>query len=310
MKVHYSTSSFRSDRPGAITIGTFDGVHKGHEEIIHQLKIAAEENDLQSTVLTFHPHPRKVVRTGDHNLGLITTIEERIAQLERIGVDHLVIQPFTEEFSRLTPFEFVRDILVRDLRAELLVIGHDHRFGRNREGNFQTLVELSETFGFMVQEIPAQLTDGIRVSSSKIRQALAEGKMDQVQNFLGRPYSITGEVIAGDGRGKSIGFPTMNLRCHDDKMLPGSGVYGVSATLNGVHYTGVMNIGRRPTFKEDDSIHVEIHLPEYHDDAYGLFPRIDVRFKIREEMKFASVEELVHAIKRDIASAMESKRME
>jgi len=287
-----------------ITIGTFDGVHKGHAEIIHHLKSWSQLRNLETVVLTFHPHPRTIVRTGDHSLGLLTTMDERKTQMAALGIDHLVIQPFTEEFSRLTPFEFVRDILVRDLNADTLIIGHDHRFGRNREGNFQTLMELSETFGFKVQEIPAQLTDGIRVSSSKIRQALADGKMDQVENFLGREYSFTGEVVTGDGRGRSIGFPTMNLKCHEDKMLPGIGVYAVTAKLNEMNYRGVMNIGVRPTVKLDDSIHVEVHLPEFVGNAYGSWVHIEIGFKIRDEKRFDSVVELTQAIKKDIEAAL------
>ncbi|MFM7105566.1 MAG: bifunctional riboflavin kinase/FAD synthetase [Flavobacteriales bacterium] len=304
MKLHSGTYEFSSIKPTAITIGTFDGVHKGHVEIIHHLKSCSQLRNLETVVLTFHPHPRTIVRTGDHGLELLTTMEERKTQKAALGVDHLVIQPFTEEFSRLTPFEFVRDILVRDLNADTVIIGHDHRFGRNREGNFQTLMELSETFGFKVQEIPAQLTDGIRVSSSKIRQALADGKMDQVENFLGREYSFTGEVVTGDGRGRSIGFPTMNLKCHEDKMLPGIGVYAVTAKLNEMNYRGVMNIGVRPTVKLDDSIHVEVHLPEFVGNAYGYWVHIEIGFKIRDEKRFDSVVELTQAIKKDIEAAL------
>lgn len=303
MKIHSGTYEFSGTNPTVITIGTFDGVHKGHAEIIHHLKSWSQLRNLESVVLTFHPHPRTIVRTGDHNLGLLTTMEERVAQMAALGVDHMVIQPFTEEFSRLTPFEFVRDILLRDLNADTIIIGHDHRFGRNREGNFQTLMELSETFGFKVQEIPAQLTDGIRVSSSKIRQALADGQMQQAESFLGRPYQLFGEVVRGDGRGSSIGFPTMNLKCYDDKMLPGIGVYAVTAKLNEMNYRGVMNIGVRPTVKLDDSIHVEVHLPEFVGNAYGSWVHIEIGFKIREEKRFDSVEELTQAIKRDIEAA-------
>jgi len=307
MEVHYSTTSFHPQVGMAITIGTFDGVHKGHAEIIRQLKCLAEKRNLQTVVLTFHPHPRKVVRTGDQNLGLITTIEERTLQLENLGVDHLIVQTFSEEFSRLTPFEFVRDILVRDLNVDTLIIGHDHRFGRNREGSFQTLVELSEVFGFHLMEIPAQLTDGVRVSSSKIRDAIIQGQMDQVENFLGRKYKLNGVVIHGEGRGKGIGFPAMNLKCHDDKMLPGTGVYAVTATLDAMMYKGVMNIGRRPTFSIQDSIHVEVHLPEYSGDAYQKSLSVEVGFKIRDEHKFSSVEELVAAIKCDIDAAISNQ---
>jgi riboflavin kinase/FMN adenylyltransferase len=304
MEVHHQTSAFNPTSASAVTIGTFDGVHKGHAEIIHQLKLSAEQRNLQTVVLTFHPHPRKVVRTGDQNLGLLTTIDERTEQLQSLGVDHLIVQSFNEEFSRLSPFEFVRDILVRDLNVDTLIIGHDHRFGRNREGNFQSLIEFSETFGFKVQEIPAQLTDGVRVSSSKIRQALSGGQMHEVENFLGRRYRFSGHVIEGDGRGKSIGFPTMNLKCHEDKMLPGVGVYAVIAKLNGQKQRGVMNIGVRPTFKLDDSIHVEVHLPEFVGNAYGGLVVVEVQFKIREENKFASVGELIQAIRNDVRIAL------
>lgn len=305
MQVHYQTSAFNPSGATAVTIGTFDGVHKGHVEIIRQLKCAAEQRNLQTTILTFHPHPRKVVRTGDPNLGLLTTVEERIEQLKALGLHQLIVQSFNEEFSRLSPFEFVRDILVRDLNVDTLIIGHDHRFGRNREGNFQSLFELSETFGFRLQEIPAQLTDGVRVSSTKIRQALFAGQMDQVENFLGRRYSFSGLVVEGDGRGKSIGFPTMNLQCDEDKMLPGIGVYAVTANLQEVTYRGVMNVGRRPTFKQEDAIHVEVHLPEFVGEAYGLWLSIEVDFKIRGEEKFASVEALSRAIRKDIEVAMQ-----
>jgi len=300
MQVHSGTSSFNPSMATAITIGTYDGVHLGHAEIIRQLISTANERQLQTVVLTFHPHPRMIVRTGDENLGLITTIKERIEQLELLGVDHLVVQPFDEEFSRLTPFEFVRDVLVRDLNADTLIVGHDHRFGRNREGNFQTLSEMSDVFGFTVQEIAAQVSDGIRVSSTRIRKALSQGEMDVVERFLGRKYTFSGEVVHGDGRGRSIGFPTMNMRCDQGKMLPSTGVYAVRTQLAANSYWGVMNIGKRPTLTQDESVHVEVHLPEFSGSAYGLSLTIEVNFRLRDEMKFDSVEELKTAIKRDI----------
>lgn len=287
-----------------ITIGTFDGVHLGHLKILERLKQRAQEMGGQSVVMTFDPHPRQVLFPDDENLRLINTLDEKIANLEKAGIENLVIQPFTKDFSRLTALEFVRDILVSQLGVKELIIGYDHHFGRNREGSIEQLREMSATFGFSVEEIPARLIDEVTVSSTKIRNAILEGDMHTANAYLGYAFSFTGTVVHGDKRGRTIGFPTANIELNDAyKILPGAGVYAVKATVKGQRYNGVMNLGYRPTVSDSRQLRVEVHLFDMNEEIYGEKMTITVADRIRGEQKFNSLVELGEQIKRDVAQS-------
>jgi len=212
VKIYYSIEDFQNVSFPVLTTGTFDGVHTGHKTILDRLKAIAQENDGETVLLTFSPHPRIVLYPDQNDLKLLTTREEKIALLEESGVDHLIIHPFTKEFSRLSSVAFIRDLLVNKIGTKKLVIGYNHHFGRNREGTLEHLLECGPIYGFDVEEIPAADIDNVNVSSTKIRQALQRGDISTAKAYLGHDYQLTGEVVAGDGRGKEIGFPTANLQ--------------------------------------------------------------------------------------------------
>jgi len=227
-----------------VTIGTFDGVHKGHQKILSRLNKLADEISGESILFTFYPHPRMVVFPDNHNLKLIQTIDEKIDALEKLGLDNLIIYPFTKAFSRLTAFEFVRDILVEKLKVKTLVIGYDHQFGRNREGDLEFLKETAKIFDFKVEEISAEEVQEVNVSSTKIRQSLLEGDIEKTNGFLGRPFRYSGVVVEGQKIGRTIGFPTANIEIKNQhKILPKDGVYAVRVQIGGALIDGMMNIG-------------------------------------------------------------------
>jgi riboflavin kinase/FMN adenylyltransferase len=233
VKIHRDFSSLASIRNPIVTIGTFDGVHLGHRAILQQMRQLAGFKDGETVLLTFYPHPRMVLYPSDHGLRLLSTMEEKEQLLGDAGVDHLVIYPFSESFSRKTAFEYVRDMLVEQLHVHTLVVGYDHRFGRNREGDFEVLKELSDVFGFSLVEIPAQKLDDVQVSSTKIRQALESGEVLVANEYLGYEYEVSGRVVKGEGRGHQIGFPTANVGdIEPDKLLPARGVYSVMVKLD------------------------------------------------------------------------------
>ena len=238
-------------RNAVVTIGTFDGVHLGHAALLKRVSEIAKEVGGETVLLSFYPHPRMVLYPDDHNISLITSPDEKATLLEACGLDHLVIYPFSAEFSRMSAFEYVRDLIVKGLRAHTVVVGYDHRFGRNREGDFKTLVEMSDVFGFAVEEIPAKDVDAILVSSTKVRNALLEHRIDEANMLLGRPYALKGHVVKSRQLGREIGFPTANLRIiNEEKLIPANGVYAVRVTgpcLENKIFDGMMNIGIRPT---------------------------------------------------------------
>ncbi len=305
MKIYHSTTAFdNTEKKSIITIGTFDGVHIGHQEIIKNLIKNANNNNNRSVILTFFPHPRMVLQKGS-DLKLLTTLQEKIDLLERTGLDFLIIEPFTKDFSRLTALDFVRDILVQQLKLKKLVIGYDHHFGRNREGNFEQLKEYGLVYGFEVEEIPAQDIQTIAVSSTKIRKALAEGNIEKANTYLGYEFMITGTVIHGKGLGKKWNYPTVNIHIEESyKLIPKSGVYIVKTTINNSNLFGIMNIGYRPTI---DGKHqtIEVHLLDFNADLYGKNIQVKLVYRLRDEQKFSSVDELFIQIKRDENKARE-----
>ena len=293
-----SISNYDKKHLTAITIGTFDGVHIGHRKILERLINDAKKTGLRSTVLTFFPHPRMVLQK-DTEIRLLNTIQEKIKILEHIGLDCLIIHPFTLEFSRLSSTEFVRDILVNELKVKKIIIGYDHRFGRNRNANIQDLFAFGNAFNFEVEEIAAQEIDDVSVSSTKIRNALIEGDIKTANEYLGYNYMLTGDVKKGKGLGRQLDFPTANLSIAEEyKLIPKNGVYVVKSILNDKLYYGMMNIGFNPTV-DGSTKSIEIHFFDFNADLYEQNIQVDILERIRDEHKFNSLEELKAQLLKD-----------
>jgi len=287
-----------------LTIGTFDGVHIGHQKIIKRLVKNARKHDMRAVVLTFFPHPRMVLQK-DTNIKMINTIDERSQLLEDLGVDLLVVKKFTKEFSRLSAFDYVRDLLVNQLKAKRIIIGYDHHFGRNRAANIDDLREFGDTFDFKVIEISAQEIDEVAVSSTKIRKALQEGDLLTANSFLGYNFMLNGKVVKGKGRGKKLDFPTANLEIEETyKLVPKNGVYVISSQMKGETIYGMMNIGTNPTFNEGDDRFIEINFFDFDEDIYGQSIQIDMLNRLRDEQKFESIEALKLQLMKDKQSAL------
>ncbi len=281
-----------------MTIGTFDGVHIGHRKILDKIINHANSTELKSAVLTFFPHPRMVLQK-DADIKLLNTIEEKIEILEGLGLDILVIHPFTTNFSRLTATEFVRDILVNTMNIKKVIIGYDHRFGRNRTANITDLIAFGNTLDFTVDEIPAQEIEDVSVSSTKIRKALDDGDVETANSYLGYPYMLTGTVVKGKGIGKQLGYPTANLYIEEPyKLIPKNGAYTVKSTLNGQTVYGMMNIGFNPTVNGTEKS-VEIHFFDFNADLYDKRIQIAILDRLRDEHKFESVEVLKAQLEKD-----------
>lgn len=304
MKIHSSFNSLSNLKNPIVTIGTFDGVHRGHLSILERLKERVKERGGESVLLTFYPHPRMVLHPDDHNIELLSTPEEKAQKLEEAGIQHLVVHPFSLEFSRLSPFDYVRDLLVTGLHAHTVIIGYDHRFGRNREGNHQTLVELSETFGFRVEEIPPHMIDDMNVSSTKIRQALHKGEIEEAAKYLGYQYTLSGTVSRGDGIGRTFGYPTANVVCdYEFKLIPANGIYAVRVYLGERKLNGVLSIGVRPTINSLQIRSVEVYIFNFHEDIYGEKIKLEFVKYLRPELKFGTIDELKTNIAQDIENA-------
>ncbi|MGJ8661640.1 MAG: bifunctional riboflavin kinase/FAD synthetase [Bacteroidota bacterium] len=301
MKVFYDVNNGFTAKFPVVTIGTFDGVHLGHQKILQKINKEAEKIGGESVLFTFHPHPRIVLNPKNHNLKLLQTQGEKISKLERFGLQNLIVYPFTEEFSNLTAMEFVRDILVEKMKVKTLVIGYDHQFGKNREGGIEFLQSVSKEFGFTVIEIPAQEIDDVNVSSTKIRNALLEGNIVLANSFLKEPFELEGKVIKGEALGRKLGFPTANLNLQTDlKLIPKNGVYAVHVTLNdGRLLEGIMNIGSRPTIHANGQLSLEVYLLDFNEDLYGQILRVQFLEHIRSEKAFANTDELIDQIKQD-----------
>ena len=300
MKEHKGAHAFKSDHPTVVTIGTFDGVHAGHQKIIERLVNEAKMSNLESVILTFFPHPRMVLQK-DSDIKLINTIEERKQILEKSGIDHLIIHPFTYQFSRLTALEFVRDILVNKLNAKKIIIGYDHRFGRNRTANINTLKEYGEQFDFEVEEISEKDIEDVAVSSTKIRKELLAGEVEKANTYLQHPFVLTGTVVKGRELGKKIGYPTANLKIEEDyKLIPKIGVYVVRSKIEDKLVYGMMSIGTNPTVGgTEKTIETNFFMPDI--DLYGKKLQIQMLTRIRDEKNFDSVEDLKEALKQDKA---------
>ena len=274
-----------------MTIGTFDGVHIGHQKVLSNLVLSAEKNNASSVLLTFFPHPRMVLQKNT-DIKLINTLEERIELLKKTGLDSLVIHEFTEDFAEKTALDFVKNVLVDHLKIANLIIGYDHRFGKNREGNFDQLSEYGNIFGFEVNKISQQEIDHITISSTKIRKAIELGNIEEANRYLGYHFMLKGEIVKGNNLGEKIGFPTANLSIKESyKLLPKTGSYIVKSELENQTVYGMMNIGYNPTVKGKKQT-IEIHFFDFNKDLYGKKIQIDVLKFLRDEQKFDSVEVL------------------
>ena len=298
MKVYNGIYEFRGVANAVVTIGTFDGVHNGHHHILKRLKETAQKVKGETVILTFSPHPRMVLFPDSQQL-LLTTKEEKINLLEGCGIDHLIIHPFTREFSMLSSQDFIENVLVKSLGTKRLVIGYDHHFGKDREGSFENLKLNAPAFGFEVEEIPAWETDNSKVSSTRIRKALAEGQVEMASILLGYEYGISGTVVKGQQLGRQLGFPTANIICTDpNKLIPGNGVYAVKVIYKGNEMRGMMNIGVRPTVNGAGRT-AEVNIFDFNSEIYG--ESIEVRFVkwVRGEKKFEGLQQLIEQLHRD-----------
>ena len=298
MKTIHGIENFPADEASIVTIGTFDGVHLGHQQILKQLTDTSRKSKLKSVLLTFFPHPRMVLQP-DISMRLIQTIQEREKALENTGLDYLVIHPFSTTFSRLSADDYVKQILVEQLNVRKVVVGYDHRFGRNRTASLEDMYHYADIYDFEVIEIDAKKIDSIAVSSTKIRKAIDDGNIELANTYLGQQFSLEGTVVHGEKRGRELSYPTANIDLQNQhKIVPKQGVYLVKSKLNGLVVYGMMNIGTKPTF-DTSTPSIEVHFFDWNDDLYGQAVQVELLKWVREERKFSSVEELQAQIQAD-----------
>lgn len=303
MKIYHGLEEFKQLDYAVVTSGTFDGVHYGHKKILDRLKEITKKNGGESVLLTYWPHPRLVL-FPDQELFLLSSIEEKAELLSQHQVDHLIIIPFTTDFAELSSEDFIVDILVKKIGTKKLVIGYDHRFGKNRSGSFEELKKDGPIYGFEVEEIPKQMIENNAVSSTKIRRALSEGNIKIADEYLGRPYSIHGKVIEGDKIGRTINFPTANIEViFKHKLIPAEGIFAVKVIINGNYHSGMLNIGYRPTFGGTQK-RMEVHIFDFDQDIYGQEITVEFYGKIRSEIKFQNVGALKAQLTQDKAAAL------
>lgn len=305
MQIHYGLEDFEAKRP-VVTIGTFDGVHLGHREVIAELKRISRETGGESVVFSFFPHPRMVVTPDEDTIRLLTTKEEKSELLEGLHLDHLVIYPFTPAFAALSYGDFVKDILVGKMHIHKLVTGYDHKFGHDRKGDFQALSQLGGQYGFEVEQLNPLLVENVAVSSTKIRQALEAGDMRKANHFLGYTYLLKGKVIEGRRLGRELGFPTANILPDDrHKLVPTDGVYAVYVSVGGLQYKGMLNVGTRPTVNTNaDHRSIEVHIFDFSQDIYDRDISVSFVERIRDEVKFENLAKLKEQLVNDKFSAL------
>lgn len=302
MKIFDSIKSFNAVKPTIVTIGTFDGVHLGHKKILAQITKSAYDLNCESLVLTFFPHPRMVLQE-DTEMKQLNTLNEKIELLDNLGIDNLVVHPFDKEFSRLTAEEFVKEVLVDVFKIKKIIIGHDHRFGRNRTANIDDLISFGETYGFEVEQISAEEINEVSISSTKIRNALLEGNIELATTYLGYNYSLSGIISKGKQLGRTIGYPTANIKIEEEyKLIPLNGVYIAQSILNGKTVFGMMNIGTRPTV-DGTTQTIEINFFDFKQDLYGQKITVSLLHRMRAEQKFESLDALKSQLSRDKINA-------
>lgn len=300
MKLHTDINSFKAINP-VVTIGTFDGVHLGHQKVIARLKQIAKTLRGESVIFTFYPHPRLVTSPNEKNLRLLTTLKEKIKLFEKFGIDHLIVYHFNKEFSDLTYNDFVKNILVDQLKTYCLVVGYDHKFGKDRAGGFEDLKKCASQYNFKIEKLDALSIEEDNVSSTKIRTALQNGTIKTANRYFGYKFALHGTVISGNQLGRKLGYPTANIETSDKyKIIPGYGVYAVLVDVNGNIYKGMLNIGTRPTFnKNADNRSIEVNIFDFKEDIYGAEITLTFIDKIRGERKFEEVEMLIKQLERD-----------
>jgi len=300
MVIHYGCENLNLVKP-VVTLGIFDGVHRGHKTLLSNLTARAREEGGESVVITFSPHPRLVLEKDQAKLFFLTTMKEKQLLLENEGIDNLIILEFNNEFSRINACDFVKDILVNKIGTKHLLVGYNHHFGRRGEGDFNTIVQCSESFDFKVEQVQGLHTEGGIISSSLIREALSEGRLDVANSMLGYPYPLSGEVVYGKQIGRSIGFPTANINPDDkNKLIPATGIYAVEVQIEGKRYPGMLSIGSNPTVNDDITVRsIEVNIINFEKDIYG--KRITVSFRkwLRAEKKFNNLTELTKQIEID-----------
>ncbi len=298
MNVFNSVQSFKFAKKTIVTLGTFDGMHIGHQAILNKLKLQKKIYGYETLVLTFFPHPRMVLKT-DHQISLLNTINERVKLIDHFGIDHLVVQEFTQDFANLSAEEFVKTILVDQFNIGKIIIGYDHRFGKNRSADIHDLIEFGKKYHFDVEQISAEELNDVSVSSTKIRNALNMGNVALAKTYLGYPYMVSGTVVTGKQLGRTIGYPTANIQVAEDyKLIPAIGVYVVGVTVKGKDYYGMLSVGTNPTVGGTEKT-VEVYIFDFNDTIYD--EEITVRFltKIRDEENFGSIDLLIEALKND-----------
>jgi len=298
MNIYQGIENFLAINFAIVTSGTFDGVHKGHQKILSGLKESCLKHNGESVLITFHPHPRQILKKDD-DLKLLSTLDEKIKLLTQFEVDHLLIIPFTNAFSELSSEEFIEEILIKTINTKKLVIGYDHRFGKNREGSFEYLKDHSHNYGFEIEEIPAQEIDDIAVSSTKIRNALLEGDIELANDYLGHQYSLEGKVVKGKQIGRTIGYPTANIEIKEKyKLIPADGVYIVEVEYKNETYGGMLSIGNNPTLNGTQTT-IEVNIFNFNKEIYN--EGLTVRFVkyMRGQIKYSNLEGLIAQLKND-----------
>jgi riboflavin kinase / FMN adenylyltransferase len=300
MEIYYNLENIRINKP-IVTVGTFDGVHLGHQHIFNRLIKTAGENKGEPVVITFWPHPRMIVHPGGTEIMLLNTLEEKIALIKRLGIKHFIVLPFNKEFSQLSSTDFIEEYLYKKIGIKGLIIGYDHRFGKDRLGDSDQLKACAEKYGFFLQNVEAFCLNEEKISSTRIRNALLEGDVELANSFLSGNYSISGLVENGYKIGRDIGFPTANLRPdYDFKLVPLDGVYAVKVDINGHEYQGMLNIGVRPTVNKGNSNKsIEVHIIGFEGDLYDKKITLIFYKRIRNELKFKSIDELKNQLKAD-----------
>ena len=298
MKIYKSIDKYNESKSSVVTIGTFDGIHKGHQKIFNKVINVSKQSNLSSVVLTFFPHPR-IILNKYNDIKMIDTLDEKIEHLEKIGIDNLIIHPFDKKFSLLSADQFIKEYLLKKLQLKHIIIGYDHRFGKGREASVSDLKEYSSDFNFIVDEIDAQEIEKITISSTKIRNSINQGDLETTKKYLGRFFSLTGKVVKGDGLGKQIDYPTANILIEEDyKIIPKDGVYYIRTRIDNKLYNGMMNIGHRPTIG-NKAKSIEVNLFNFDRNIYDIIISVDVVLKIRDEKKFSSINALKAQLAKD-----------